>query len=133
MVSDGLIGVAVLLSSGYDEAERWAMGMALAGTGPLVQATDVWLPPADSPDWLETLLAALEQRPEYGFLSLRPKFFPKGVPPMARDGDLLMTPWTETAFRCVRRGASATQDRSAYMAELSAEYVPSSALAWHPR
>ena len=131
MVGDGLVEVAILLASGCDVAEGWAAGMALAGPGPVVQVTDEWMPPADAPSWLETLVATAQRRPEYGMVALRPTFFPKGSPPLVYDGDLLMTPWIETSFRYLQRGVSAIQDRSGYLADVRAEYLPSTALAWH--
>jgi len=128
MVQDGLISTLVLMSPGYDVEEQWATGMALVGTGPVVQVTDEWLPPVDRTDWLEQLVATAQRHPEYRMVALRPKFFPRGVPRLVCDGDLLMTPWTETSFRYMQRGTSAIRDRSGYLADVWAEYIPSTAL-----
>jgi len=127
LLQDGFISVLALLSSGGD---GWQVGMALAETPLVLQVTDEWLPPGDDPDWLETLLAIAGGRPAYGVVALRPDFFTRGVPPLVRDGNLLMVPWTEVSFRCVRRGAAALRDKSGYVPHLRAEYLPAAALAW---
>ena len=130
-VYDGLVYATVLLSSEYDGRDTWSIGGDLSESHTLFQTTDTWLPPGDAPRWPEDLQAAMAKHPEYVAIALRPSFYPRGIPRLEHDGELLQSPWLEPSFACYVRGRSRVGLKVGYLSGVYAEYLPSAALAWH--